>query len=237
MNYGLKPRDYTAVPLGSLPFAQTFNLPTIPRAEWPDRIADMERSKSRLSDICDQAAIPCLNQGSVGYCHAFSPCYAVMAFRAVMGLPYKLLSASSIGGPVTGFQDAGAYIFDDLEHIVTHGVATVETYPMLTTQNRWDAKAQADAAKHKVVEWWELETGNVDQMMTSLLCRLPVCVGINSWGHAVTLLDPIHENGRFGFFFENSWGAGWGDNGRGKIFIGDAKTPNEAYVPRQITAA
>lgn len=237
---GLIPRDYTANPEGSLAYAAPFNMPLIPRNEWPDRIADMERNKSRLSDIADQAGVPCLNQGSVGYCHAFSPCYAVMALRAAMGLPFEELSASSIGGPVTGFRNAGAYIFDDLKHIVDHGVATTKTYPMLTTSNHWNQAAQQEAAKHKVTEWWELKNRNFDQTMTCLLSRIPVCVGLNHWAHAVTYLDPIYKDGKFGVLMQNSWGVGWGQNGRAEFMEGYGQgraTPDEQYAPRQITGA
>jgi len=241
---GFIPRDYAAFPKGALSFAKPFDLPLIPRAEWPDRIADMTREKSRLSDICDAAGIPVLNQGQVGYCHAFSPCFAVMAQRAAQGLPFELLSASSIGGPVTGFRNAGAYIFDDLEHCTKYGVASVDVYPMLTTENKWTPAAQQSAALSKVTEWMEGANRNFDQMMTCLLCRIPVCVGLNWWGHAVTYIDPIFSGAQFGIEGPNSWSESWSYGGARpgwfRFFEGYGQykaTPDEWYAPRQITGA
>ncbi len=46
---GLIPRDWDQMLYGSFEYAAPFNIPLIPREEWPDRIADMERSKTRLS--------------------------------------------------------------------------------------------------------------------------------------------------------------------------------------------
>lgn len=239
---GLLARDFAATPHGALSFAPAFSIPKIPRAEWPDRIADMERTKSRLSDLCRD--IPILDQGQVGYCHAFSCCLGVMAMRAAQGLPYVELSASSIGGPVTGFRNAGAYIFDDLRHSCEFGVASTAVYPMLTTANHWTAEAKADAAKHRVTEWWDGKPRDFDQMMTCLLSRIPVCVGLNWWGHAVTYLDPVYKNGRFGVLGRNSWGSGWSYGGAPAgqfiFFEGYGRnmaTPDEWYAPRQITGA
>lgn len=241
---GLIPRDYVATPHGSLTYAAPFSLPTIPRSEWAKRIAAMERTKTRLSDIWDKSGIGVLNQGSVGYCHAFSCVMGVMLTRAAMKLPYEELSASSVAGPITGFRNAGAYIHDDLERSVKYGFATTKTYPMLTTENRWTEAAAADAAMHKVTEWWDGENRNFDQVMTCLLLRIPVCVGLNWWGHAVTYVDPIFANGKFGVDGINSWSTNWSYGGARpgwfRFMEGYGKnlaTPDEWYAPRQITGA
>lgn len=240
---GYLPRDYAAFPRGCFSFATQFDLPLIPRAEWADRIADMERTKSRLSDIAAQSGVPVLNQAQIGYCHAFSPCWAVMAQRAAQRLPFELLSASSIGGPVTGFRNAGAYIFDDMKQITEYGVTAEKLYPMLTTQNHWNAEAQADAKRHRVTEWIEGQNRAFDQVMTCLLSRIPVCVGLNWWGHAVTYADPVYQAGQFGIRGPNSWGTGWSyhdDPGWFTFFEGYGQykaTPDEWYAPRQVTGA
>lgn len=239
---GLIPRDWDKHPVGSMSFAAPFSLPLIPRDEWRDRI---ESGKGDwLGDLAEFAKIPVLNQGQVGYCHAFSPAAAVMAQRASQGLPYRELSASSIGGPVTGFRNAGAWIGDDLKQIVNHGVATTKTYPMLTTDNHWNAAAKAEAAQNKVTEWWDGEPRNFAQVMTCLLLRIPVCVAYHWWGHAVTLLSPIYENGKFGVEGPNSWGPSWSYGGAKpgyfRFFEGYGQyraTPDEFYAPRQITGA
>ena len=73
---GLIPRNYSAVPVGSLEGSVTFgdavDVPMIPLAEWPDRIAEKVAAKSQLSDIRNYAnngqPIPSLDQNGRGYC-------------------------------------------------------------------------------------------------------------------------------------------------------------------------
>lgn len=72
---GLIPRDYLQYPLGCYGSAigyQAVDMPLIPKSEWPERIRDMEASKSRLSDIRlagnNGQSIPSLDQDGVGYC-------------------------------------------------------------------------------------------------------------------------------------------------------------------------
>ena len=72
-------------------------------------------------------------------------------------------------------------------------------------------------------------------MMTLLLCRIPVCVAYNWWGHAVTMTDPVLlGDGRFGARGRNSWGSQYGANG---FFVVEEyyATPDEAYALRSIT--
>lgn len=238
---GFIPRDFDTHPHGSLVYAAPFNIPTIPRDEWPDRIADMERTKTRLSDIADQAGVPRLNQESLGYCHCFCLAYAIMAFRAAMGLPFKLLSASSIGGPVTSFQNRGAYVFDDLEQAVNVGICEARIYPMTTTSRQYyTEEARQNAALHKVTEWFDLQPRNYDQYMTCLLSRIPVPFGFNEMGHAMTGVDPVNlGGGKFGSRVQNSW-VPWqppGDDRGRKVWSERELTPDEQYAPRQITGA
>lgn len=68
-NYNTHPHCYSA---DSGPF-ESLSIPLIPRDEWPERIREMEATKSRLSDIRRSSGpngghIPSLDQGSQGYC-------------------------------------------------------------------------------------------------------------------------------------------------------------------------
>jgi hypothetical protein len=228
-------------PIGSLKFAAPASFPLIPRAEWPDRIADMKREKSRLSDIIADAGIPCLNQEQTKYCHGNSPALAIMALRAVQNQPFVLLSPASIAGPVTGFRNEGAFIAEDLQQIVDVGCASQEYVPanQIGRSGFRDGWEQ-DAAKHRVSEWWDLQRGDhlmFDRCMTLLLSRQPICVAYDFWGHAVTLVDPEQlDNGYFAVRFRNSWGEGWGENGYALLQEGKG-TPSEAYCPRSTTVS
>jgi hypothetical protein len=241
---GCKPRDFSQVPVGSILCAAPANFPLIPRNEWSSRIKQMEQEKSRLSDLINFEPIPCLNQAQTNYCHANSPALAMMAVRASQGQPFVLLSPASIAGPVTGFQNEGAFIHDDLRQITTVGCASQEFVPA----NQIDRSGfkpgwEENAKKHRVSEWWDLgqRDGTMfDRVMTLLLSRVPICVAYNWWSHAVTLIDPVELSpGAFGVRFRNSWGDTWPNQGAGGYaLLPEGKgTPDEAYAPRSITAA
>ena len=216
----------------ALPY-KLVNIDVIPRNAWPDLIADLERTKSRLSDICDQANIPCLDQNGTNYCHANSPAYAIMIDRAKMNQPFKHMSPASIAGPITNYQNEGAWIGQDLEQISKVGCATIDYVPANAVGRKYFKDGwEKNAELHKVTSWTEVQGPQMfDKVMTLLLNKFPVCVGYNWWGHAVTLLDPVYiPNTRsFGVRIQNSWGLSWGENGRAVLQEGKG-TPNEAYT-------
>lgn len=228
LSKGRVPRDRAAVPTGSMPFARAFDLPIIPRSEWPDRIADMERTKSRLSDICTQAGIPPLNQNGTNYCWAHGPVTGLEIMRAVNGLPYVNLSAASVAAPIKNGANQGGWGGDALEYMVSHGVATAEFWPLNSRSMSLNSKPEVIASreKHKVTEWLDLSNRNFDQLMTCLLLRIPVAVGYNWWSHEVCAVDPVYDGGKFQVRIRNSWGN-WGDNGYGLLSESKA-TPDDA---------
>lgn len=244
---GLNPRNLHPTfgsPMSS-PSAAESGLILIPMEQWPDKIADKERNKATLKYLWKQSPIGILNQNGLSYCHAFSPAWAIMLYRELMGLPYVELSASSIGGPVTGFRNAGAWIVDDLEQIVKVGCATTDFVPMRqVSKSGYKSGWEANAALHKVLGYKELQSRNFVEHGSALLQDKPVCVGLNYWGHAVTDivlvdLDPSKkatDASRYGVEFANSWDVDFGDGGFG-IRAGSKKYADEAYIVDQIVAA
>lgn len=240
---GLVPRDYSKTPYGACEFATPFedtNVPLIPREEWPDRIAEMNKWKSSLLHLWKDWGRDALSQGSLPYCHAFSPAQAMLIMRKQNGLPEIEISAGSIGGPATGYQRRGAWIGSDLRVITQKGAATTEFVPMHQVSRRgWKPGAEENALLHRVTEWWECRRRNLDQHVSCLLQCHPVCVGLNYWSHAVTDLMvrdlnprmPVTNDSRWGIDFLNSWGPNWGENGIATR-TGSKKYADEAYVPR-----
>ena len=235
-------RDYAKVPYGSIPGIPPRTVKTIPMEEWPDRIADKARDKSTLKHIWVDSPIGVWNQGQVGYCHAFSAAMLVALKRAQQGLPFVSLSASSVGGPVTGWRNAGAYIHDDLDQIVEFGVSSTDFVPMLTTNQR-DAKPgwKENALLHRVSEFTDVKPRNFLEHGSLLLENHPVGVGLNYWRHAVTdlvLLDLYPKKKaidwtRYGIDFLNSWDKSWGDGGFG-IRTGNKALADAIYALYQI---
>lgn len=233
---GYIPRDYTATPQGSRTYAAPFNLPLIPRSEWDARYDEMVATKSSLKDICVAADLPALYQDGLGYCHGFAVAGAIMGLRCSQNGNCPKLSGSSVAAPVVGFVNKGAWILDDLAHVVQYGANTVEDYPELTTSSKyWTPANQAKAAANRVTEWYDMERRNFAQTMTCLFTRTPVCVGLNWWGHAVWYAAPIRiERGSWGVILRNSHKEGNGTVGW-EILREDKATPDEQYAPKIVT--
>lgn len=206
LSKGREARDYSANPLGE-GVAKAFDLPLIPRSEWKDRIEEMERTKTRLSDIVKQAGIEPKNQNGTNYCWCNAVITAIEALRARMNLPYVKLSPASVAAPVKGYSNSGGWGGEALEYIVKHGVASVDFWPANAISRQYFDSSRDNAKLHIVTEWLDLKPRSFDQKMTLLLNRIPVPSGYNWMRHEMCGFDPtIDANGNFGCIDRNSWG-------------------------------
>ena len=232
-NRGMKPRDFQAVPHGSLPFAAAYRLPIIPRGEWSGRIKELEKAQARLSDIVRAANMPSLNQNGTKYCWANAPVNCVRIIRAVNNQPFVELSPASVAARFTNYQNVGGFGTDALKFIVDNGVCSTALWPANAIDQQFDTQAsRANAAQHKVTEWLDLKPRSFDQLATFLLLGFPVAVGYNWWEHEVTALDLVETSpGVFGVRIWNSWGDSWSD--RGMAVLSESRgTPDDAVAPQ-----
>lgn len=225
---------------GALPFARAQQVDLIPWEQIPDMIADQERNKSGLYHIWEDAGAWTLDQNPLSYCWAGSVADAIMFERAVMGLPFVKISLSSIAAPVVQFKNTGYYVEAALKEAIDVGGASVEFVPEATTDPRSFKPGWRDnAAKNRVVLWTDCTPRNPQEMLTRLLRRQPVAVGLNWWGHAVCFARPMdrypkmpaNDWRRYGIGFLNTWGS-WGDRGWG-ILEGDRQLADQAYAVLQ----
>lgn len=238
------------------------SIPLIPREQWPDRIADMERSKSRLSDIILGSGVPSKDQNDPrymntrnprwGYCWMFGPVGAVESLRAVMNQPRVSLSAFGAAYTIKGGRDEGGWGALSLDFLIDRGVPSEKVWPNFAADMSLDnAETWADAAQHKVTESWVDLTSPVydrdmtlDQKMTLLLSRIPVVCDYMWWGHCVYSCDPVDADPslplsdvrRWGSRDRNSWGDSYGDRG---FFLvkGQRCVPDNAVAPSVVMAS
>lgn len=247
---GLVPRDYSAQPVGSSPLEyDAVEMPLIPRSEWSARIKEMEATKSRLSDIRRTAMsggpMPSYDQNGQGYCWAYSTGSAIMLARAAMNQPYVRLSPHAVACKIKGFRDQGGWSALSMEFAVRYGYPSDQFWPQKSMSRQHDNKQTWNNAKLYQVTagWWDLGAKvydrnlTFDQVMTCLLCRVPVCTDFNWWGHAVCAMDPVEvEAGSFGIRILNSWSDNWGDKGEA-VLRGTRAIPNGAVAPRVVDAS
>lgn len=214
---------------------------TLPWEQFPDRIADIKRNRCSVKDIFLDSKIGVKLQ-TLNYCHSYSAVSGVMIEREVMGLPYVPLSPSSVGAPITGFTNSGAYIEDALKQLVNVGCTSTEFVPESTYDGR-DFKPgwKANAAKHKVIQWGELPSRNFQAHASAVLLGKPVPMCFYYMKHAMLFVEvvdldtslPCTNFNRYGLATLNSWGD-WGDHGFG-TFRGTKALADCAYIIEQVT--
>lgn len=233
---GFIPRDYDAQPFGSVEGAHSFPAELmIPREEWKERIEEMERTRTRLSDLLKQHRI-WLNQARTNYCWAYGVVHAVMAIRVVMGQPAKRLSPASVAAPIKGYRNVGGWGSQALSYIIKNGVADESVWPQNAIDPRYFAASRENAAQNKVTEWWELRPRSFAEKMSCLLRRWPVASGYNWMGHEMMSCDPlILPNGGIGVLDLNSYTRDGSFDG---YTLSESRaTADDQVVPRVPTAS
>jgi hypothetical protein len=237
---GYEERDWSVAPYGE-GYAAPFDIPVIPRDEWRDRIEEMEKTKSRLTDLCDASELTVLNQNGTNFCWANGPVHCVEILRLAQGQPMVRLSPASVAAPIKNYRNVGGWGEQALEYIVEKGIVSQELWPANAIDRRLDTdQSRKDREKYQVDEWWDLRPRDFDQLMTCLLLRIPVSVAYNWWRHLIMSVDPVALDGRFGIRVRNSWGQRWGSNGTAVFPEGYGRNranPDEALAPRVVTAS
>ena len=212
----------------------------IPRSEWEDRIKEMEEQKTRLSDLMDQAGLPCKDQGQTNYCWINAPTHCVEMVRVIQNQPLVILSPASVGGPMTNFQNVGGWGGPGLAYIGSKGLVPVTRWPAnAIDRSYWTEDNKVTALFYRQTEWWELEPRNLDQLVSCLLRRIPVAGGYNWWSHDVTNYDAVLMDGTVAIRTRNSWSMDWPSAGaKGySILQGSRMLPDDAVAPRVAIAA
>lgn len=212
-------------------------LSKIPRSEWSARIKEREERKARCSDYCDFKAY---DQNGIPYCWTFGPVQAGANLRRMMGLPFKQLSATSVGAIAAGFRIRGGWEGEALEVFQDRGATTVDKWPENKVSRQYDtAENREYATNYKATS--AIDANGFDEFMTLLLLGIPCPVAYNWWRHVVYLCDPVEiEPNSFGVRLRNSWSDSWGaknELGFGGFAVGrEGKyTPSSGFGLKQMT--
>ena len=249
---GLVPADLATCPVASMKGASPFDL-SFKVIEDTTQIIDMckeiTNSQARLSDnrrrYVSGSPIPSLDQNGQGFCWNYSVTMTVMMTRMKMRLPYVRLSGHANACMIKNFRDEGGWCGLSMERQTSHGSPSIEFWAEKSMSRSNDnPKTWENAALHKVSEGWvDLRSPVYDrnmtfkQVLTLLLCGIPVAADYNWWGHSVCLLDVVLvENGSLGVRGINSWTDGWGNLGE-FVLQGDKAVPDSAVAPRTIYAS
>lgn len=238
---GCIPRDYDAMPVREYGVVE---MPLLGMDEIKNRAVRMAAEERRLSDLYLAAGWENLDQGSDGYCWQYGPTHALMVLREVQGLPRVRLAAHCPAAVAKGGRNQGAWGALGMEMLMQMGAPIIGTYPEHSRNLRDVTEAvKAEAMKYRLTEgWWDAAAPvyNRDlswqQVLTLLVCGVPVVGDFDWWGHCVCLLDVVvMPDGSLGVRILNSW-KGWGMRGLAVLSGGRAR-PNNAVAPRVATAA
>jgi hypothetical protein len=215
-----KPRDLKKHPYGKSPGTISLadaGVRVIPRADWPKYLAAHKAANAGLRALLYDK-LPCSDQDGTNYCWANGPanCGATLVYTTGRGS--YLLSAASVGGPLTGYSNEGGWPADAIQFMAKYGIVRDSLWPNASINRAYASKPEviADYPKHLVTSTIaDLgASGSIfDEVATCVLLGCPVAVSHDWWGHAVMAVDLEQKNGTWYMVERNSWGMDYGDQG------------------------
>jgi len=215
------PRDQQRHPDGNCGFAALRPLKPFSKSEIIAQIKQRDEERSGLRHILGPQGmnIPVKDQGPILYCWIYSTVDTQQIMSATQGDGYVALSATAAGTMITGGRNRGGYGAEAIEFLAQHGTCLESEWREHQINLRLRTPAVLESCKrHRLEQWGELPRGDLNQLATAVLLNIPVTIGLNWWGHQVTIIDVVLlAGGVIGFVFRNSWGTRWGDNGYGVL--------------------
>ena len=215
----LAPRDMNRYPVGGCGFAALRPFNQYTKTEIIERIKQRDAARSGLRHILDSKGVPVKDQDGIPYCWIYSTVHTMEIAYAVQGDGYLPLSATAAGTLITRGVSRGGYGAEAIDFLSKHGTCREQDWPEHQINLKYHSdKIDQMAENNMITDWGELPSGNLDQLAAAVLNNFPVTIGLQWWGHQVTIIDVVLLPGDvIGFVFNNSWGTRWGDNGRGVL--------------------
>ncbi len=206
-----KPRDLKKHPVGSLSFAKplsAYGINLIPRSEWQGRIAALKAANAGLMPLTYH--IPPYDQNGTNYCWCNCVAQGMVAAMYEMGHPLRIISAASIGGPVSNYRNEGGWPAEAVKFAMATGAVRVELWPSNAISATYARKSEvkADYPKNRIsATLADLgEQAMFDEVATCVLLGAPTAVSYNWWSHAVLAVGLEYQNGKYYLVIRNSWG-------------------------------
>lgn len=203
----------------------TFGAPptikTLSQAELLERIAEKTAKKTWLSDQADRVGSPVKNQSQSSYCWFHAPTRGLELVDLAAGSKPKRLSAFYGAAQIKNGRNEGGSGIVACRWLAAHGTCLEAMHPPLPDRRAFSVdhdQTHADnAARHKLVDFEDLDPHDMAAIYTRVVLGYPVTVGIPAWGHEVLITFLVVDRGAILPGFDNSWSPDWGTNGRGVL--------------------
>jgi len=203
---------------------------------------------------------PVGNQGNQGSCVSWSIAYAGMSFHMnrLNGTSYasnqQLCSPKYVYNQLSAGNCQGTSIPQNLNILLSKGVCTLADMPYSDGECSLqpNSSQNTSAAYNKIFSWKMVDKTNMNMIKSCIAAKYPIYIAIlidqsfdnlqspYIWsskygtvrgGHAVTVVG--YDDAKGAFKVQNSWGAGWKNNGFFWIsysFFPSAVVNNECYI-------
>ena len=229
---GYTGRDLTAYPLGKC--GGMYAEPIFTDQQIRDIIVAKDADKSWITDHCDRIGLTVKNQQNSNYCWNHAPIHGAEVCYCMAGDGKIVLSAFYGAAIIKNGRNQGGSGIVGIEWNQNNGACTEALHPSMDFSTNNSAEAKADALRHKIIGYEEIEPSDHRMIQTAVCCNHGVTVGIPDWGHEVLIVRLTIANGKIMYIIDNSWGTSWGNNGRG-ILEGRRTIFDEAGVIRSCT--
>lgn len=232
---GYVPRDYASYPLGALKFAKAApSIKAMTDAELREAIEYKTANKAWLWNKFDRVGLSVKNQQNSNYCWAHGAVRACEACYIFSGGKVHTLAAFDAGAVIKGGRNQGGSGIVAVEFIADRGVCSEALHRPMDFDSSRSAEQEASAQLHKILAYDDLDPGDNRLIYSYVANDIAVTVGIPIWSHEVCITGLAIESGTIYPLIDNSWGTGYGNNGRA-VLHGAYTRFDEAGAVREMT--
>jgi hypothetical protein len=234
---GYVERDYGSVPQFSV--YEESPIKRLPRGEWKSRIEHLNEAGAQPYHW-HKLYVKIRSQSRFPYCWSWGTCCAIEVAYSMQGVGSPHLNAHALAYRGKNGALRGGFATEACKYIQEYGVPQESVLGGFVKQRSWSKEVQANADKHKLVDFNEIAKNDLDMLVSCLIGESPqpATIALSWWRHLVCALGvTIDKRGNVGIIFANSWGTkykeGGLDGGYG-ILWGKKAIPYESVAVRHV---